>query len=177
MYKIPKSIFVKGDVELKRYSDLSTRNYHHYYAVIKERSVESVLELGVRYGYSAFAMLSANPTMHYTGIDICDLKYAKRLLYNNFPNAMITFIEKNSHECDIDSSKKFDLVHVDGDHTLEGLRLDIALAHAHAKKTIFIHDYDYLPQVKQATDEFLAAHASMKRKYIPSFRGIMVITL
>ncbi len=96
------------------------------------------LELGVRYAYTAFAMLRAEtPLKQYVGIDIemdepdC-LNRVDLLLKEHYPSVQFFPVRRNSqkinslHECAVDGL--FPLVHVDADHhALPALR-DLRLA-------------------------------------------------
>ena len=83
------------------------------------KQVESVLEIGVYMGHSLLIMLLANPNLTFTGIDI-DEKYAHKvvnLLSNYFQNSKLEFIHSDSLKVLKKLNKKYDLFHIDGDHS------------------------------------------------------------
>jgi len=86
------------------------------------KDVNSVLEIGTYMGHSALIMLTANPSLEMTMIDI-DPTYsipASNLLREIFPHAKIELIIGDSlstlPRLAQDPSKKFDLFHIDGQH-------------------------------------------------------------
>ena len=87
----------------------------------KAKLANTVCEVGSYVGHSLFIMLLANPDLQITSIDIAN-KYtgpAVELLNKHFHNR-IRFIHADSLtglQMLTDEGKKFDLFHLDGDHT------------------------------------------------------------
>lgn len=183
MFKFPISIIQPGDTVCEGYyPELSENYYHHYFDQIKRFKVKSVVEIGVRAGYSAYAMLSANPKMIYSGYDI-DLPneygfhdgafaYAKAMLESEFPKANLSFKVQNSQELS-SLPRHFDLAHIDGDHSLHGCTHDLRLCYG-TVNIILVDDYDFVPEVRTAVDQFIAMF-KLKHEHIKNFRGMMVI--
>ncbi|WP_075522878.1 O-methyltransferase [Candidatus Pelagibacter communis] len=79
---------------------------------------QEVLEIGTYMGHSALIMLSANPKLNLTTIDIDDsfsrisIEYLKKV----FPNSNIQFLHGDSISILKRLDKKFDFFHIDGSH-------------------------------------------------------------
>lgn len=122
-----------------------------------------ILEIGVRRGYSAFAFLSGAWTSEYLGIDALNgtyggttdcYKWAERLLAN-FPN--VTLLHADTQKMDrLFTTEKFDLVHVDGDHSEAGALHDMELVWPQVRRggLMVVDDYDYQPAVRKAVHSF-----------------------
>lgn len=187
-FKFPVHVILNIDVDMfTTETELLTNYYGFYYAVIKYLNIQSVLEIGVRAGYSMVAMLCANESLRYTGIDNDSnlsgglsgcYKHAEELLgeYCINPESSITI--KDSHTIEY-LTENFDLVHIDGDHTTIGCKQDLELVRNNAKYLI-VDDIDFCSKgehnVRQAVDDFLSTY-KYKSIYIPSYRGHRVIFL
>lgn len=127
-------------------------------------------EIGVRAGYSAFAMLSACPNAVYIGIDPDDhrryrtaepgaVDYAHKLL-SVFSNVLIS--RNSSH--DLRRLPAMDLLHVDGDHSYEGCTADLELARSSNVTWVLVDDYNN-EVVRSAVDAFVSSHG-VEAEYI-----------
>lgn len=142
--------------------------------------MNSIIEIGVRTGYSALAFLTSHPKASYIGYDNCSecnaaqIEWAKTLL-SKF-NAKIVIADTQK----LNSLKeRADFIHVDGDHTEKGADHDLHLAiqALNPGGTVLIDDYDYIPTVRKAVDKFLKDHPNLKSRYIKTLRGDIVIQL
>lgn len=84
--------------------------------------------------------------------------YQKTLALTNFAGARAVVMRMMSHEAVTEfEDESLDFVFIDGDHSYDGVKLDIKLWLPKVKKGGWIgfHDYDHprLPGVKQAIDE------------------------
>ena len=116
------------------------------------KRAHKVLEIGTYLGHSLFIMLLANPMLHVTTID-CDEKYAcvgVEVLRKHFPHANIQFIPRYSLDVLPILQDKFDLFHVDGEHTEEYVGKEFQLLSGLTKdksmKVVF-DDMDCIPKL------------------------------
>lgn len=116
------------------------------WAVSKVIQPKAICEIGVGGGLAALAMLDACPTAAYVGIDSC--RYEDDLAVPLLGHVEEQFIKLKRHgrilRQDSKSLKKlpgeFDLVHVDGDHSFEYARHDLAMAFASGVPWILVDD-------------------------------------
>ena len=119
--------------------DSDYMNSENYYPILNNLMVDmkpkSVLEIGVRYGYSGISFIHGNGIKKYVGIDY------ERYDSDSINKAKINFdylktiddfeyelIFKNTQELtDLNflNGQTFDIIHVDGDHSFEGCTCDI----------------------------------------------------
>lgn len=155
------------------------RLYDEKYRIAAMLQPKTILEIGVRAGYSAAAFLSACPAT-YLGLD-ADLdcsggwlgapQLAKTMLKEHFGDrARIETV--NTQELQT-LEGRYDLAHVDGDHSYEGALHDLRLA-AGVTKWILVDDIDFLPDVGRAVADFLK-ETGYSHIYMPTFRGDCLI--
>lgn len=114
------------------------RIYRIKYAIAKALAPDSILEIGVRYGYSAFAFLAAIPGCHYLGLDndssesggvAGSLQWASQRL-RSYSKA--SAIKSDTQKLTTLPGDIWDLVHVDGrqdgDSTIHDMNLAIQKA-------------------------------------------------
>ena len=135
-----------------------------YQIVRRKRRVNGILEIGVRAGYSAYAMLSAKPHAQYLGLDAENgthggqggpwLPHAAKIL-ERFQNVKL-------RRCDTQALShlprgKWDIIHVDGDHSQDGTLHDLAIGWAMLPLGgwLVIDDYLHVPSVGRAVDDFV----------------------
>lgn len=134
------------------------------------RTVQAVLEIGVRRGYSAHAILSACPTAKFCGVDWTegghggtgedDRDFVQELLVTTgAPIILLEDVDTQSiDELPFIPTELFDFAHVDADHTFEGCLHDLELAWAALAPggTMLVDDFTYIPDVDFACRKFLA---------------------
>jgi len=139
--------------------------YEVKFALARLIRPRSILEIGVRAGYSALAFLTACPEASYVGIDNNGdmhggfrgaLDHARELLAP-FQAVLLemtsaAYGEQLRHDPD---QSAFDLVHVDGDHSLAGCLADLRLADRLQPRVILVDDVLGIPEVQSACDQFL----------------------
>jgi hypothetical protein len=157
------------------------RHYQVKHDIAARLRPRRIAEIGVRAGYAAFAFLSALPRAQYVGLD-ADLP-AHGGIPGFFGHARTvldgfdaTLVHADTRRFDA-LPGRFDLVHVDGDHSYDGCLHDLALA-ARAAPHVLVDDYDSLPEVRQACHAFLAAHPGTRAEYIDDgLRGNLLINV
>ena len=177
--------------------------YTWYFAVGAAKCPQRILELGVRYGYALIAMgkgaLEVNtPSLQLIGIDAeADGILSNRIAYEN----IITEICIQTHEITSDSScphsifkentqnidavsaslrtigGKYDIVHVDADHSPDGIRTELIIARdwIAADGWILIDDID-TPHVKDIADDFCRNYDIIPL-HIPTFHGMYLCNM
>lgn len=118
-----------------------------------------IVEIGVRAGYGAFAMLSACPDARYIGIDADNrthgwtkdaLLHAAKILAK-FRDRSIWILDSQEMAW---LPKDIDLLHIDGDHSFEGCHSDLSLADRSGVRWVLVDDYLSLREVREAVDKF-----------------------
>jgi len=119
-----------------------------------------ITEIGFNAGHSAALMLSANPNLNLTSVDIGRYSYTvpcANIIQKYFPNKH-KLILKDSRKLDRDEINQSEVVIIDGGHDFANCLLDIALCVAYCKPgtLIVIDDYNYTP-ITEATSRFLSS--------------------
>ena len=147
---------------------------------------ETVLEIGVRAGYSAAAFLSSGSVHSYVGLDRDRIEgaseaenlhggiagysfYAEKMLMEKFPAVWVHIMGADTQTKFIKVEGIFDLIHIDGDHSFEGCSRDLNNFHNYAR-WILIDDYDSIPEVHESVDSWLS-EVKYESISIPGFRG------
>lgn len=141
------------------------RCYETKYALARLLQPQSLLEIGVRTGYSAYGFCRACPGLRYRGLDrdgnthggfVGAIAHARRILSPFDAEVLAITSEAYAAQKSVDP---FEVVHVDGDHSFAGCYGDLELARRCRPRAIIVDDYLALPDVQRACDEFLAVHA------------------
>jgi predicted O-methyltransferase YrrM len=107
--------------------------YKLKWAIANVIKPKRILEIGVRFGYSAMAFLNASPTAEYVGIDanlpeyggeIGALDWAKAQLQHE----KVLLVEENSQDLTEFPGGIYDLIHVDGQQDGDGFYRDMQKA-------------------------------------------------
>ena len=112
--------------------------------------IKNVLEIGFNAGFSTLLMLSANPEIHITCVDICEHRYTipcYEWISRKFPNR-IRFIKGNSEEVLPELVKEnatYDMIHIDGGHSIKTFYHDAQNSIKMSKKdtVLIVDDYDF----------------------------------
>lgn len=188
---IKKSVMCPQDTTLdaERFK-LYGKLYDEKHAIIKSvKEVKDILEIGVRAGYSAWTFLQAFPEARYVGLDAHNgthggaggetgvyEAWAKKILAEY--NATLIRMDTQG-ETDISHLGKFDFIHIDGDHTADGVYHDLCLCFSLLRDTrakISVDDYTFLAAVKEGVDRWLQDYDGViVHEFIPTVRGDIVI--
>lgn len=138
--------------------------------LVLDSNIKDVLEIGFNSGFSALLMLMANDAVKITCVDINDHKYTVPC-YNKLKE---TFGDRITLHCGdsrqvvptLNKQNKFDLIHIDGGHTIDVFSYDIKNSYKLCKKEetnktiIIMDDYDF-PEIHMIWD-FVVNFTSMK---------------
>ena len=173
---------------------LAANYYPYYYALFEaltapERATR-MLEIGVRTGYMgvAFARAARGPAL-YVGVD--PNVYVRNglqlagatfgLLRQRLPRAEFVLFEGYSWDQDIQHSLAysgpFDLIHIDGDHTLPGKLHDLELARGllASDGLVLVDDYEHHSIVADAIARACRLGWFSEFAYAPTKRGLAAL--
>jgi glycosyltransferase involved in cell wall biosynthesis len=162
---------------------LVRRLYAEKYDVAAMLRPQSIVEIGVRAGYSAAAFLSAVPGCTYLGLDLDQAMYGgwpgaldrARIMLRELFGDRAEVSARDTRQMDVLPCGPVDLVHVDGDHSYEGCLHDLRLA-AKVARWILVDDLEWLVPVRAAVTAFLA-ETRYRAIELSSVRGDMLIEL
>lgn len=186
MWTLPREAICPRDTNgLKRWDNLYREIYRIKHAIALELQPKSILEIGVRAGYSALAFLNACPKARYLGLDAENgqhggaggpwTPWAVELLK---PYDAKVIVVDTQTLASLSQHGQFDLVHVDGDHTKTGCSHDLGLAFGVLAPggAVLVDDYHFLGDVRHAVDEFSRTHG-MALEIRDSPRGEAILRL
>lgn len=177
----PEVFIEKDDPNHRDY--MHCKNYYEiYYAIAKYYNPKSILEIGVRYGYSLYSMIAACENLEYVrGYDIDEydpgsIEIANKNISNVISKGIDFKIENKNTQNAKKLRKKYDLIHVDGNHTFEGKLHDLNLVKNNCK-VLIIDDYNHIREVKNAVEKFISDNENIIEKnfLINSMRGTYII--
>lgn len=152
IYSAHKSLIESDDLSDKKY------NIYKLFNVIQPKKI---LEIGFNAGFSTLFMKLLEPTINITCIDINEHKYVLpcfdklRSDFDNlslFPYSSYDIVLPNL----IKNNEKYDLIHIDGDHRLEGAIKDLELCiKLSDDRTIVIFDDTNLKHLNDLCDTFI----------------------
>lgn len=162
-------IFESNDFDFRKFANPEDELAHlfpswvPYYrmkaAIAQAIQPSTILEIGVRYGYSGAAFLHGAPNGHYTGID-ADLtsfggaegaiNWAKKIL----PEKQSSFIVADSQTLKRFPGGIYDLIHIDGQQDGDGTYHDLEKA-LRQGRFVLVDGYHWSRENFQATNEFL----------------------
>jgi len=176
---------------------LRAYNYYPFYFNIYSRLCSDnihvrMLEIGVRTGYQAtvFAKACKNPSSaFYMGIDPNlyvrnGLQLANKTLQmirKKVPTFDFALINGYSWEYNIQESVfysgPFDIIHIDGDHSLQGKLIDLELSKRILARggIVLVDDFDHHPIIKDAVKKALSVGWFKEFLYLSTFRGLAIL--
>jgi SAM-dependent methyltransferase len=142
---------------------------------------KTILEIGVRYGYSAQAFLHGAPDAKYVGIDndsdyFGGSKGALQWARDKFDPNQATFIKNDTQALDRLPGDSYDLIHVDGQQDGKGTYHDLELALGQGN-WILVDGYFWTSNNFRETNEFLLRHRELFEYAltIPGYAGEFLI--
>ena len=162
-FRLPSRIFAPGDGFKDDYE--ANAGYADSYSLYSELcsglKPASIFEIGVRYGYSAYAMLRCcYPGTIYHGVDINSVEQASMMLHREFPQHELRLARADSSSM-THLSRTYDLAHVDGNHAHEATLHDIGLCFGRARY-ILIDDVTAFCTTNSAVNEWLAKYTGFQ---------------
>jgi predicted O-methyltransferase YrrM len=117
---------------------------------ISHPNISNVLEIGFNAGFSTLLMLTVNPHIHITCVDICEHRYTipcYNWILKKFPNR-IRFVKGNSEEVLprlIEEKVNYDMIHIDGGHSVKTFYHDVQNSIKLSKNNtvLVVDDYDF----------------------------------
>ncbi len=163
------------------------RTYCWYYSVAKALQPKSILEIGTRYGYSLLSMLQG-------AWDRTQLKCPIPVtIYDNesYEPGCLALVESTLRDFGIDHAihrqdtqalssleGKHELIHVDGDHSIQGAYHDLFLVKEALEDdgVIVLDDIELVgcPGVKAAASLF-CLETGWRHEELPTYRGMWLI--
>lgn len=155
--------------------------YRMKYAICKTINPTSILETGVRYGYSAITFLNACPNARYLGIDNDTntyggssgaIQYAKRILTGYNADILLS----DSQEMKEFPGDHWDLIHIDGQQDGDGTFHDLEMAIRKAS-WILVDGYFWSDENMMATSYFMKKYRDFIEyaDIIPGYAGDLLI--
>jgi len=181
---LPERIFIAEDEFLDIYRTnrpLSEQHYAVYAEVCRELKPKSILEIGVRAGYSAWTMLSVVPDATYVGLDADNgtnggvtgyFEHAEAMLRREYPQASVNVYRANSQRL-ISLDRRYDLIHIDGAHNHDEALRDMELCASFADY-LLIDDTSSITTVRSALDEFLELYGVPAWRY-ETWHGLVLV--
>jgi predicted O-methyltransferase YrrM len=144
-----------------QYTNLYLNKVKNITNLLLNKNVKNVLEIGFNSGFSTLLMLLTNPYIHITCLDLGEHKYTVpcyNVLKETFGDR-INMIIGDSKKTLPSIADTYDLVHIDGDHSIAGAESDIINSYRISKKgTILImDDYDF-PYLHLLWDSYISKY-------------------
>lgn len=167
--------------------DLRWQYFRTKNSIVELIKPKKVCEIGVRLGYGAYSFCLTKPDLFH-GFDKPDLEggafisenphdHVKKILEPLVEEVKITNIDTN--DLTVDMMSKYDFIHVDAGHSYVDAYRDLGLAIQACLPGAFIlvDDYDSLPSVKSATDDFVRHNEEKIDSviYFQSLKGELLI--
>ncbi len=155
--------------------------YRMKWAIASVLQPQTILEIGVRYGYSARAFLEAVPSAKFVGIDLDSdqfggVKGAIDWASGNLRNYDCELIVADSQAMDKFPGERYDLIHVDGQQDGDGSFRDLELALKQGRY-VLVDGYHWTQTNYLAVNEFLWQNRDRLDWYaaIPGYAGELLL--
>jgi 2-polyprenyl-3-methyl-5-hydroxy-6-metoxy-1,4-benzoquinol methylase len=155
--------------------------YRLKWAIAHTLNPSSILEIGVRFGYSAAAFLNGSPDAHYVGIDLDSdqfggvkgaIQWAEKITRSFNADFLINDTQKMQRF----PGEIYDLIHVDGQQDGDGSFHDLELAFQQGR-FVLVDGYFWTRQNFTSVSDFLLRYADLIEWYgvIPGYAGELLI--
>jgi SAM-dependent methyltransferase len=157
--------------------------YRTKWAIAKVLKPQSILEIGVRYGYSALALLNGSPSARYLGIDLDVTAFGGSVGAIDWARQACSefqteFLLADSTKMERFPGGRYDLIHVDGQQDGEGTMHDLLLACAQAK-FVLVDGYFWSRANFYSASDFVYRYRDLIEFYevIPGYAGELLIKM
>jgi 2-polyprenyl-3-methyl-5-hydroxy-6-metoxy-1,4-benzoquinol methylase len=155
--------------------------YRLKWAIARILKPSSILEIGVRFGYSAAAFLNGSPDAHYVGIDLDSdqfggVKGAIQWAREITRSFKADFLVDDTQKMQQFPGDTYDLIHVDGQQDGDGSFHDLEIAFQQGR-FVLVDGYFWTQQNFTSVSEFLLRYADLVEWYgvIPGYAGELLI--
>ncbi|KAM3103177.1 methyltransferase domain-containing protein [Phormidesmis sp. 146-12] len=155
--------------------------YRLKWAIAHTLKPTSILEIGVRFGYSAAAFLKGSPDAHYVGIDIDSDQFGGVKGAINWAKEITRSFKADFLIEDTQTMQQFpgdiyDLIHVDGQQDGNGSFHDLEIAFQQGR-FVLVDGYFWTQYNFSSVSEFLLRYADLVEWYgvIPGYAGELLI--
>jgi hypothetical protein len=171
------------------YEDWRSLKWYNYYKTKwfyeQIAGQSSILEIGVRLGYSAYSFLYSPYCNSYTGIDIQKpidggmefetFDWVRDKVFSKFPHFKKELIKMDSQK-DKWPNENYGFIHIDGLHTYQGAYNDLnnAWEHLFGNGLIVLDDCTFILDVWKAGKQF-CGEKNIPLVFSPSIRGDLLI--
>ena len=140
------------------YTNLFLNKTKNISNMVLNKNIKKVMEIGFNSGFSSLLMLLTNPNIYITCFDLGEHKYVipcYEKLKETFGDRINIIIGDSTKTLQI-INDVYDLIHIDGGHTVDVANSDIINAYRLSKKgtIIIMDDYDY-PHLHNLWDSYI----------------------
>ena len=137
-------------------TDRTVEVFKEIYDIVEPKSI---FEIGFNAGHSAFMTLEMLPEVKYRSVDICRHAYTMpngEMLNETYGDRFV-LQKSDSKKLDPTGLRGFDLIFIDGDHSIKGLTSDLILANTAEIPYILVDDYSskWFQSIIDLVDHFL----------------------
>jgi len=157
--------------------------YRLKWAIARVLQPRSILEIGVRFGYSMLAFLDASPSARYVGIDLDSATFGGSVGAIGWARHVAKgyradFIVGDSTKMDRFPGDRYDLIHIDGQQDGQGTMHDLRLASGQGSY-VLVDGYFWSRQNFLGASEFLFRYRDLIEFYevIPGYAGELLIKM
>ncbi len=163
-----------------------------YQALIAPHERVRMLEIGVRTGYQGVVFaracqyknkaffLGLDPNLYVSeGLSLAGKSLSRmREIYPNFDYALQEgYSWERNVQRSLSCSGPFDIIHIDGDHSLQGKLTDLELARQLLANdgVVLVDDFDHHPIIRDAIKKVIALGWFKEYLYVKTMRGLAIL--